>query len=145
MADTVFRFWSDVWTANLRMAENAIRLGEMAAASATVIGHRSVSTDPHELGLMVTEKVEAWQQAGSAAAGDMARLQRDFAQQWQAAGRPMTASTSAGTAMAGMAARQARMLGTTARAVEKASKPYHSRAGANARRLTAGKRRAKRS
>jgi len=141
----------------------AWRAGEMAVASAQVIGHRTsrpmfagfvpTASDQRERVLMVQEKGEVTLQSAQAVYGRMLMLNRQFT---ELAMRQMvsmfTAMMSIATSrspaesvdrqlrlvhktVANAAGATSKLSGTTAQIVKRATKPVHARVTANAKRL----------
>lgn len=141
-----FRFWSDALATGAAVTRTGLRFGEMLAASHEVIGHRShiigeacrdpLGADYPELERMVSEKVEAFWQAGTAVAEDIAAAQSLAWRNWQ----EVAALTAGGRVPSPAEARRlANRSGSIARrtgaAAAKALEPLHAKATANARRL----------
>lgn len=145
-----FQFWTDSLAAGEAMMRTGLRFGEMMAASAEVIDHRSrvigdacrnpFAADHAELGLMVPEKIEAFQEAATAAAADMAAAHSMLLRNWQEMTAMMVQGhlpTAAQTRA--LAERSSRIGRRTTAAASKALAPVHRKATANARRLRRNK------
>lgn len=87
---------------------------------------------------MVFEKQAAVRDAGLAVAGDLARLQRDVGRQWAGFFRVSSDLSDAAAGVGAMMARQVAIAGSLAGTADKAVRPFHGRARANARRLGTG-------
>ncbi len=142
MTDPMLAWWR-MWTDG---AQTAVKFWETLAASAVVIDRRMPmidaglrdpwTADHGELAGMVTEKVQAFTQAGTAFATDMARMQGLWMQVMQDA---MTLGTSrrlpSAARIAASGARAVRLTEGTLAAGGRALKPIHAKATANAKRL----------
>ena len=135
-----FALWWDAASAGYNLA---MRCAELMVASRDVVAHRSdtirsawqdpIRADYPELFGMIIEKVEAFALANLSLAEDFARTNIDIL---AAAGRV------GGMAPAAFAAEGARASAQASRIAERALRPIHRRATANARRLTRKKHRA---
>lgn len=141
-----FQLWADSLATGAAMARTGVRFGEMLAASAEVIDSRSrtiadacsdpLGADYGELSRMMPEKLDAFWEAGMAAADDLAAVQSMALASWSematlaARGKMPSAAQSRV-----LVARSSRMANRATAAAAKALIPVHTRATANARRL----------
>jgi hypothetical protein len=146
MRSSPFDLWRAMWSSAFALAESGFIVSEMMRASAEVVHIRSrsilaatrdpLNADYAELGLMVTEKVEGFSEAGLLAMEDVRRLQVDVIGQWQqilglASGVRRPSQREAGSFLD----RQTRMVERAGHASGKMMTPLHSRVTANAKRL----------
>lgn len=150
MQATPLGYWMGLWSSGVTMARSGFAFSEMMSASATVVDSRSRSIldaardplngDYAELGEMVTEKIEAFSQAGAAAMNDVRGMQADVFDNWHqlvaiATGSRLMSPNEFGA----WATRSTRMIDRAANAGGKALAPIHKKATANARRLKRAK------
>ncbi len=144
----IMSYWQRVAAANFSLSLTAMRLAEAMVAATTVIRVRGDminmglksprDTDWREMGVMVSEKLFAFGQSGSAASRELDAVQARLLADWQqamilpfsAASPDAAANAGARVAMLGLD-----MLELTARLAEVAVAPIHQTVTANARRL----------
>lgn len=146
MTVSPFDMWTRMMNAGLDMAATGQRMNETMIAAGSVVRHRGqtidaamrnpLTADHAELGLMMSEKAEAFTSAGTSMATDMMKIQMDMFAQASAVVAMMATGRPPSTRAAGMMAKRSerimtRAMGSGGRALA----PIHAKATANAKRL----------
>ena len=150
MTASPFDMWTRMMTAGLDLAATGQRMNETLVAAGNVVRHRGetidsamrnpLTADHAELGLMVSEKAEAFASAGASIVTDMMKLQMDMFAQANAVtavmitGRPPSQRTADA-----IARRSERILTRAMGSSGRALAPIHAKATANAKRLAGRK------
>lgn len=151
MTASPFDIWTRLMTAGWDMATTGQRMNETLMAAGSVVRHRGetidaamrnpMTADHAELGLMVSEKAEAFASAGASIANDMMKLQMDmFAQASAVAAAMVTGRPLSSKAAGAMARRSERIMTRAMGSGGRALAPIHAKATANAKRLSKAKR-----
>ncbi|MBB5684144.1 hypothetical protein [Sphingobium boeckii] len=146
MTASPFDMWTRMMTAGLDMAATGQRMNETLVAAGSVVRHRGetidaamrnpLTADHAELGLMMSEKTEAFASAGMAMATDIMKLQMDmFAQAGAVAAVMATGRLPSSQTANAIAQRSERILVRAMGSGGRALAPIHAKATANAKRL----------
>ena len=139
------------WTEWQKMVRAGTILGETLTATQAVVEHRSrtiehamsdpMGADLVELGLMVSEKSNAFGAAGLSLSKDWLAMQRDISAQITDLSAMMLGKLPSSSATSAMFARGQRLGGAALASGVRAMTPIHKAATANQRRLARNRRR----